>query len=205
MGKRVCIIVVICAVVLGLCAFASTITVEQIAAHVGKDAIIHSEFTQTRKLAALKRPVVSKGKVVVAGRKGIVWQIEQPYRAIYIITSETITEVDQDGHRKAGQAEQTQQFRHVTKLISSLLELNEINLSDNFSILASGDIDQWTVSLVARDALAKFIAHITMRGGSFVDQVTIEETSGDSSQIQFHAARKGEPLSSREIMLMQGR
>jgi hypothetical protein len=197
--------IAISAIVIGLSAYANAITVQQIETHVGKDNIIHAEFTQIRKLAALKRPVVSKGKVVVAGGKGIVWQIEHPYLATYIITKETIAEVDQDGRRKASQAEQAQQFRQVTKMISSLLELNEKNLSENFSIVASGDIDQWTVNLVSRDALARFIAKITMRGGSFVDEVTIEETSGDSSQIQFHSARKDEPLSSRELMLMQGR
>ncbi|MEK6742333.1 MAG: outer membrane lipoprotein carrier protein LolA [Nitrospirota bacterium] len=205
MDKRMGIALAICAVVTGVSAYANAITVKEIASHVGENSVIHAEFTQTRKLVALKRPIVSKGSVAVAGGKGIVWQIEHPYQATYIITKNSIAEVDQDGRKKSGQAEQAQQFKQVTKLISSLLELNEKDLSENFSMLSSGTLDQWTVNLAARDTLAKYIAKITMRGGSFVDEVTIEETSGDSSQIQFHSARKDEPLSSRELMLIQGR
>ncbi len=194
----------VCAIVIALSAYANAITVQQIAAHVGKDSIIHAEFTQTRKLAALKRPIVSRGKVVVAGGQGIVWQIEHPYRATYVITKDTIAEVDQDGRRKSSQPERAHQSRQATKLISSLLELNEITLSENFSVVVSGDIDQWAIHLAARDSLARFIAEITMQGGSFVDAVTIMETSGDSSHVRFHSITRNDPLSSQEVMLIQG-
>lgn len=195
----------VCAAAIAFCANAEALTMGEIASQVGKDRIIHAEFTQTRRLAALKRPVVSRGKVVVAGGQGIVWEIEHPYRATYVIRKDAIAEVDQAGRRKTGPAEQAQHVRRAAHLIGALLELNEEALAEQFSASVGGNIDQWTVDLASRDALARFIAKITLRGGPFVDEVVIVETSGDSSRLEFHSARSGDPLSSREVMLLQGR
>jgi outer membrane lipoprotein-sorting protein len=183
---------------------AQALTIEEVASHVGKEGVIRAEFTQTRKLTALKRPVISTGKVIVAGGQGIIWQIDHPYRASYIITRDSMVELDREGRRKGNQGERAQQFRQISKLISSLLTLNDKGISENFDVTITGDVDRWSLTLVSRESLARFIAKVSMQGGAFVDEVTIVETSGDTSNLQFHAAQKNGSLTQSELRLIQG-
>jgi outer membrane lipoprotein carrier protein LolA len=185
-------------------AHAEGLTIQQIASHLSKESIIHADFDQTRKLAALTRPVKSTGKVVVAGKQGIIWQIDYPYSVKYVITMERVIEIDADGTRKPDSTGNGQPLQQTAKLIGSLMDLNDKILSENFTINTSGDINSWTIMLVPNPSLSRFIKIIKMQGSSFMETVQITDAQGDSIHLKFYHVRKDEPLSAEELKLIQG-
>ena len=48
----------------------------QIGAQIGRHAVVRADFTQTRQMAVMKRPLTSSGRLVYARRLGVLWQIE---------------------------------------------------------------------------------------------------------------------------------
>jgi hypothetical protein len=185
-------------------AHAEELTFQQIAARLNNNNIIRSDFDQTRNLMALKRPVKSNGKVIVAGKQGIIWQIDHPYRAKYVITMHDVIKIGPDGTRKSSFADRGKSLTQTAKLIGSLLDLNYKILSENFEIKISGDTNLWIIVLIPNQNLSKFISQITIQGSSFLETINIIEAKGDSTYLKFHTMRKDEPLSIEELKLLQG-
>ena len=73
--------------------------VSQIAAHLAQAKGVRAQFTQTQTLAAMKQPLVSTGSLLFFRERGVIWQIDTPYKATYVITDAGVTEVNANGQR----------------------------------------------------------------------------------------------------------
>ena len=61
--------------------------VSQIAAHLAASArACARNSAQTQTLAAMKQPLVSTGSLLFFRERGVIWQIDTPYKATYVIT-----------------------------------------------------------------------------------------------------------------------
>ncbi|MEI7614125.1 MAG: outer membrane lipoprotein carrier protein LolA, partial [Betaproteobacteria bacterium] len=72
----------------------------RISAQVEQYPVVRADFVQTKKMAALKRPLITSGRLVYSRQHGVLWQIEQPFRMNYILGEERIVEVGSDGSRR---------------------------------------------------------------------------------------------------------
>ena len=52
----------------------------QISTRLEGHAVVRAEFVQSKKMTALKRPLVTRGRLLISRQSGLVWQIDQPYR-----------------------------------------------------------------------------------------------------------------------------
>ncbi len=73
--------------------------VSQIASHLAQAKGVRAQFTQTQTLAAMKQPLVSTGSLLFFRDRGVIWQIDTPYKATYVITDAGVAEVDANGQR----------------------------------------------------------------------------------------------------------
>lgn len=168
----------------------STNLVSQIAAQLGRANGIRARFTQTQTRAALKQPLVSSGSLLLVRGRGVVWHIETPYEAIYLITDAGVSEVNAAGQQVRGpDAHGTSGARgvaEVSRMMRALLGGDLSALYSQFDVQAAGTPDQWQMRLTPNQPqLAQAIKDLQMSGGDYLRTLRITLASGDITSLDF--------------------
>ena len=170
-------------------ALEETVLLDALSARFGKTAVVSSEFTQTRTLAALTRPVRSAGRLVYARDRGVIWQIEKPYRATYVLEDARIVEIDANGVRRERSAKEAPAVAEVGRVFRSIVSGDRKTLVEYFRVAALGDASKWELRLAPREKVAPFLKSVVVRGGNFIDHILLVEPSGDSTELSFDRQR----------------
>lgn len=158
----------------------------EIAAQVQQYPVIRAEFEQTRQMAALKRPLVTAGRLTFSREHGVLWRIEKPYRMVYVLGEARIVEIGENGTRRVREARDVPGLAQVGRVFRAMLGANSAALREYFDVTAQGVPSKWTIELKPRQAqMAQFLTAMHLSGGGFVDAIRISEASGDSTQIRF--------------------
>jgi hypothetical protein len=171
--------------------------VARIGAHIGQHPVVRAEFTQTRQMAVMKRPLVTSGRLVYARQQGVLWQIEQPYRMTYALGEERMAEISADGARRERRLHDVPGLAQVGRVLRALFGADTAVLQEHFEISLRGDAAKWELDLKPRQPqFAQVITALQVSGGRFVEAIRMEEAGGDTTQIRFRnpqAAAAPEP------------
>ena len=140
-------------------------------------------FTQHKRIAALKRPLVSKGTLVLSP-KGICMATHSPFSSAVKITMDGIWQ--QTGERKARVQKSSDDFkiRHTAKILIALFTADKEALEKQFSLFYNQTEDGFQIGLRPRDRiLAKIISNIVIDGSDGIHKIAIREASGDETTI----------------------
>jgi hypothetical protein len=192
-------------------------TLDRIVEQIDRHAVVRTEFTQSKQMAALKRPLISSGRLVFSRRHGVLWQIERPYRMSYVLGAESITEIAADGTRRTRDISEVPGLAQVGRVFRALIAADIAVLSGDFDVGVqedSGDGKMWAIELKPRQQqLARFLHRLRLTGGRFVESILIEEhgnggkeggQSGgenDVTQIRFTNSQSAEEPSAAELLL----
>lgn len=177
-------------------------TLERIGAQIEQHAVVRAEFTQSKQMAALKRPLVTTGRLVFSRRHGVLWQIEQPYRMSYVLGEERIVEISADGTRRERGLRDVPGLAQVGRVFRAMLGANTAALREVFEVSVQGDSVKWEIELKPRQAqLAQFLSGLQLSGGRFVEGIRIGETGGDMTQIRFRNTQAASAPSETELQL----
>ncbi len=177
----------------------------RIGAQMEPYAVVRAEFTQTRQMAALKRPLVTRGQLVYSRRDGVLWQIEQPVKTSYVLGEDRIVEISGDGVRRERAARDVPGLAQVGRVFRAMLGANTVALREYFDASARGDLTHWEIDLKPRQAaLSQFMAGMHLAGGHFVESIRMEETGGDSTLIQLRHSQVANAPSAAELLLFGG-
>lgn len=194
-------------------------TLARIGAQIEQHAVVRAEFTQSKRMAALKRPLVTTGRLVFSRRHGVLWQIEQPYRITYVLGEERIVEIAADGTRRERGLRDVPGMAQVGRVFRALLGANTAALGETFTVVVRGDPDKWEIDLKPRQAqLAQFLSGLHLSGGRFVESIRIDENGGagetgqqgskenskDSTQIRLRNAQSADAPNADELQLFGG-
>jgi outer membrane lipoprotein-sorting protein len=168
----------------------SATLVSQIATQLGHTNGIRAHFTQTQTRAALTQPLVSSGTLLLMRGRGIVWHIDAPYQATYLITDAGVNEIDTSGRRIGGTnshgATGARGVAEVSKMMSALLGGDLSALYSQFDVQASGTPAQWHLQLTPNQPqLAQAIKGLQMSGGNYLQSLRITLASGDITALDF--------------------
>ncbi|RKR44521.1 outer membrane lipoprotein carrier protein LolA [Paraburkholderia sp. BL17N1] len=161
--------------------------VSQIAAHLAQAKGVRAQFTQTQTLAAMKRPLVSTGLLLFFRERGVIWQIDTPYKATYVITDAGVTEVNANGQRvTAHSAQGTRGVAQVSKMMRAMLGGDLSALYSQFDVQAEGSAAQWRMQLTPNQPqIAQSIKGLEMNGGDYLQRLRITLANGDITQLDF--------------------
>jgi hypothetical protein len=163
---------------------------------------IRADFVQTRRMAELQRPLVARGKLLVWGSTGVIWEIEQPVRAAYVLRDATTIEVA-DGRETVHSAQDDAGSVRIGRILRALVHGDTTSLEQWFEIGARAGAGRWTITLVPRQGpLASFLKSMQVSGADYVEGVLVEETGGDATQIHFRNQREGVSLTEEERRLL---
>ncbi|MGE5385747.1 MAG: outer membrane lipoprotein carrier protein LolA [Betaproteobacteria bacterium] len=177
---------------------------ERIAARLGarleQFPVVRADFVQTKEMAAFKKPLVTKGRLVFSRQNGVLWQIEQPLKLTYVLQETRVVEIGEDGAVQIKTAQDVPGIAQVGRIFRGLLGGQTKALGDLFDSAGSGDPERaWTLVLTPRNPqVAQFIRRITLAGGKQVDSIRIEEASGDTATMRFQHTSEAAAISAEE-------
>jgi len=177
--------------------------VQQVAAELGSHAAVRAGFVQTQTLAALSRPAVSRGSLLFVRERGIIWRIESPYRATFVIGNQTVSEIGPDGKPLAGNSHALSGMEQMTTMMRAMLSGDLSALYSQFKVQASGTPAHWQLHLTPdQPQLAQALKGLDMSGGEYLTQLRITAANGDSTQIEFVRTGAAPTMSADEQALL---
>jgi outer membrane lipoprotein-sorting protein len=174
--------------------------VEQITGKLAQAKGVRAQFTQTQTLSAMNRPLVSTGSLVFFRERGVLWQIDTPYKATYVITDAGVAEVNAAGQRVNTNAPQgARGVAQVSKMMRAMLGGDLSALYSQFDVKAEGTPAQWRMQLTPNQPqLAQAIKGLQMEGGDYLKTLRITLANGDVTQIEFANSRVVDELQQSE-------
>ncbi|MBC8739045.1 outer membrane lipoprotein carrier protein LolA [Paraburkholderia sp. UCT31] len=166
---------------------ANAALVSQIAAHLAQPKGVRAQFTQTQTLAAMKQPLVSNGTLLFFRERGVIWRIDTPYKATYVITDAGVAQLDASGRRVSTHSAQgTRGVAQVSKMMRAMLGGNLSALYSQFDVSAEGSAAQWRMRLTPNQPqLAQSIKGLDMSGGDYLQNLRITLANGDVTKLEF--------------------
>ncbi len=163
-------------------------TADELARKLGSVTRVSGDFVQEKTIEGLPAPLVSRGRFHYRRDTGLSWRTLEPVESSLTISPSG--RVTMDNGRDAGLPAQ------VGTLFLAIFSGDYEQLRQWFRIEVTGGHDGWHMVLSPEaDALADYLDRVTIAGGETVEQVRLEETNGDITQIQFatHTLEGGEP------------
>jgi len=185
------------AVVLALCTLTAATTgaaddgLAAISRMLDRSPVICAEFTQSKTLRVLKRPLVSSGRLVFLADKGILWQVREPFPTRLLVKQDALIRWNESGEPERIGFAQSPVFGAFARVFISMFTGAFTPLQENFTIASHLTEKNWRLDLTPRDQdageniLAKIFARIRVMGSRFVDELEIEERRGDRTRITF--------------------
>nr|WP_321963233.1 LolA-related protein [Paraburkholderia sp. J7] len=161
--------------------------VSQITSRLARANGVRSHFMQTQTLAAMKAPLVSTGSLLFYRERGVIWQVETPYKKTWIMREGGVTVIDAAGQRTAnGGAQGARGAAEIAKMMRAMLGGDLSGLYSQFDVEARGTPAQWQIRLVPRQPqIAQALRGIEMEGGDFLRSLRITFANGDVTQYEF--------------------
>jgi outer membrane lipoprotein-sorting protein len=160
---------------------------------------LKTEFIQEKEMALFRDKLVLKGRIFLEKPATVAWHVDSPVRSSVLITDKVIRQWDED----------TNQVREISLAKNPVFQ----NVLNQLTVWFSGDYSSLigvnTISIVRREPLAleflpmeKNIAYkvikkitITFRDDrKYLQQIRIEERSGDVTTIIFRNTQLNVPL-----------
>ena len=163
---------------------------------------LRADFVQTRKMKELQRPQVARGRMLAWGASGVIWELEAPVRATYVLRESTTIQIV-DGRETERSSQDDVASARIGRVLKSLLQGDANSLGQWFDVAAHVAPERWTITLKPHPGvLASYLKAMQVSGAEYVERVDIEEDGGDSTQIRFRNHRDGGALSEEERRLL---
>jgi outer membrane lipoprotein-sorting protein len=177
-------------------------------ASLGKKAsdfrTLKTDFTQEKRMAMFKQKMVMKGRIYLQKPSKIAWHVDSPLRYSVLITDKVIRQWDEDTNKvQEISLAKNQIFQNV---------LNQMNVwfsGDYGSMLDSNTVrivkhEPLTIDFVPREnnIARKVIKTITVTfrpDQKYLQQIRIQELSGDVTTINFHGTLLNPPLKTSDF------
>ncbi|SAL46071.1 signal peptide protein [Caballeronia arvi] len=178
--------------------------VSQVTSRLAQTKGVRARFTQTQTLSAMKQPLVSTGMLVFLRDRGVIWRVDTPYAATYVITDAGVAEADANGRRvRTKSAQGVRGVAQVSKMMRAMLGGDLSALYSQFDVDARGSVSDWTLDLKPNQPqLAQAIASLHMTGGAFLKSLRIDLANGDVTRIEFTKSEATDELPSAERTLL---
>jgi hypothetical protein len=163
-------------------------------AQIEQTKVIQAEFVQTKTLQALKHPLRTSGRLVVVRGQGVLWQIDRPYRATYLIATDSVLEIGADGSRRIRKAREVPALAQTGQVFQAIFQGDTRALEAYFEVRIQSGASRWQVDLTPKPMLTRFLKAISARGGRFLDAIDIEEGGGDTTHIEFRNTLLDAPI-----------
>lgn len=149
--------------------------------------VLRGQFTQRRHLIEIPRPLTSRGEFLLVRGQGVWWHALSPIDAAVVLTPAGVRR-DTTAHAPDRPAAVQPGTALVAEIFFALFALDIDTLARSFELFATQAGAGWQLGLRPRDAaLATWFRQASVRGTGQVQQVTLDEATGDRLEIDLSA------------------
>ena len=142
-----------------------------------------ASFVQTKKLAALKRPIISSGELVVNKDLGLLWYTKKPLNSILKITKDGIYDIESNFNPiKQTVVTNNQSFN---EFLFAVLNLNWQFIQHEFRIYQSIQEPKEFLLLPVNSEMSKVFSNFRMMVGDQIEQIILWENNSNKTTIEF--------------------
>ncbi|MDR2626326.1 MAG: outer membrane lipoprotein carrier protein LolA [Zoogloeaceae bacterium] len=172
---------------------------EEVKSRLTSSPVIHGEFQQTRRLAQIKKPLVSHGRFLVARNHGVLWENTRPLAQITRLTREEILQTDGKKTLMKLDARKEPVVKIINGILFSVLSGDVAALAQTFDYHGKVEGKHWQLEFTPRDKnLARMIRALRLAGERDIASVEMENAAGDVTRIEFQAQTYAQELSADE-------
>ncbi|GHT92005.1 hypothetical protein AGMMS49545_08870 [Betaproteobacteria bacterium] len=163
------------------------------------EPVVRGEFVQTRKIAQIKKPLVSNGRFLVARNYGVIWENVSPITQTTRLTRNEIVQTDGNTTLMKLNAEKEPVVRIINSILFSVFSGDVAALAKVFDYSGKIEGTRWRLTFTPKDKnLARLIQELRLEGGRDVSSVELEGAAGDVTRIEFKATAHDKTLSDAE-------
>ncbi len=165
---------------------------------------LRGHFEQTKAIQGLKRPLKSSGDFLIAKDKGLLWMPKKPLASVVKMTQNEVAQLKDGKQVFKISAQEQPGLRLIAKVMFSVFSADLPELERHFDVKAERSGDGWKAELSPKEAwVAKVAARIELKGGSFLESVSVDEANGDRTQVHFLDLKAESPLRPEEARLLE--
>ena len=139
-------------------------------------------FTETKHLALLAKPLVSRGTLNFSPPDQLAIRTTEPKPEAVVVNGDWVSRTV-DGKTRSIQLSAQPEAAGIIEGIRGALSGNRTALDTHYQLTVSGQASQWQMTLVPRDSrVRKLVARIVMDGKhSLITRITTDMADGDRS------------------------
>ena len=150
-----------------------------------KDQAPLNQFVQTKQVAILTKPLISKGYLLLTHNSQVVWQTQSPIKSTLLIGQQNLQQFNKHDQPVQSPANSNQQ---MSQLISStflaILAGDFEQLDQHFSTALDCRDGLWQIALTTNSPSMKpLISSISVSGQQHIDELSFTEANGDSTHL----------------------
>lgn len=175
----------------------------QLSRRLSQRNVVRADFIQEKQMAGFRKPLLTRGKMVFARNRGVLWKLESPLRITYVLTEERIVEISENGQMQSRTARDVPGLAQVGRIFSALLGAQAGPLNDLFTFDGELSGERWKLTLLPRPGpVAQYMKQVRLEGARHVERIRIDEANGDSTNIVFANPREDDNPTVDETALL---
>lgn len=178
---------------------------------------LRGNFSQSKTLTGLPRPLLAEGSYLFARERGIAWRTVKPFESELVITKKEIVQRDAGSTTSRSSADAPAvagiffavfalDFHALEKLFvlhsrrSGAAPSASAGVTKSFSMTSAAEQNAtWELGLLPRQGLGDAIQRIVVFGGHQVHRIVLLDQHGDETDIRLRdSAASNEPLSAAD-------
>ena len=178
------------------------LTLELVAERLSTPGVLRGNYSQTRQIADLSRPIISSGRFLLS-ESGLQWQQEKPFDNVIVADGKRVAERMADGPVKSVDSSRQPVVVAISRIFLDMFRGRHADLEDNFTVQFEQHSETWEIGLTpTRSPLSRAIKQITLKGRERIDQISVSSGVSDQMTIRFFDLQTSpEQLTEHEIEL----
>jgi len=178
------------------------LTLADVVARLGTPAVIRGNYTQTKEIALLSRPLESHGDFILS-KLGLFWRQQSPPAGIVIADGKRLVQQIGDGDPEVTDDSSNPMALPFSRIFLGIFSGDEESLRTHFEITFSATGEAWEIGLVpTTEPMSLAIESIILYGREHIEDLTVVNRSSDKTVIRFSDIRtEPEHLTEHEIEL----
>lgn len=178
-------------IILLLAPWVHAMTLDDLQQQFTRQPVIRAHFEQTRAIKDMPQPLRSQGEMVIARDRGLLWDQKSPFPMLLMLTDTRMVQVVNGQTPQVITADNNPQMFQFNHLLRGLFQADRQVLEQNFQLrFTDRGQGRWTLSLVPiTTPLDKVFASIDLGGGTYLEQIQLNDKQGDRTDITLSGHR----------------
>ena len=173
---------------LWMCAWsfaAQAVTLDELQQRFSGQPVVRADFTQLRTIKGMAQSLKSGGALLIARDRGLWWHQDRPFPLTLVLEDQRMVQIMNGQPPQVVTADSNPQMFQFNHLLRALFQADRQVLDQNFALaFTDRGNGQWQLILTPKTSpLDKLFNTITLKGGTFLDSIDLDDRQGDRTLI----------------------